>query len=90
MVQLIVRGGSIIDGTGKPASKSDLVIDAGKVELVGDASEVQAVKTVDATGKINVRFKDDLVIALTMGFFWANEFYKGKTSISKKVVMQIP
>jgi len=52
LVQLIVRGGSIIDGTGKPASKSDLVIDAGKVELVGDASEVQAVKTVDATGKI--------------------------------------
>ena len=50
MVQLVVRGGSIIDGTGRPAFEADLVVDDGKVMLLGDASGVDAAKTLDAIG----------------------------------------
>ena len=52
LVQLVVRGGSIIDGTGKPAFEADLVVDAGRVMLVGDASGVQGARTLDATGRV--------------------------------------
>ena len=52
MVDLVVRGGHLIDGTGRPQFKADLVIDDGKIEYAGDASSVEATRTVDAQGKV--------------------------------------
>jgi N-acyl-D-amino-acid deacylase len=51
LADLIVRGGSLIDGAGAPARDADLVVDDGKITLVGDAANVEAARTVDAHGK---------------------------------------
>src|SRR5687767_4609615 len=51
MHDLIVRGGTVVDGTGAPAAPADVAIDDGKVTEVGridgDAREV-----IDATGQL--------------------------------------
>ena len=51
MPDLVVRNGSLIDGTGAPARDADLVVDGGKVALVGDASGIDAMRTIDASGR---------------------------------------
>ena len=52
MVDLLVRGGSVIDGTGKPPFEADLVINGGKIRYIGDASGIEGSATLDARGKI--------------------------------------
>jgi N-acyl-D-amino-acid deacylase len=36
MHDLIIRGGTVIDGTGAPARQSDVAIDGGTIVAVGD------------------------------------------------------
>lgn len=50
MVEMIIRNGQVIDGTGAPAFKGDVVIDGGRIELVGDASGIEADDERDAGG----------------------------------------
>jgi N-acyl-D-aspartate/D-glutamate deacylase len=49
---LIISGGSIIDGTGAQAIKADVAIDGDRITRVGDLSGAEAAKTIDATGKV--------------------------------------
>src|SRR5689334_13148127 len=49
MLDLIIRGASVIDGTGKPAFQADVGVSAGRITVVGKPSE-SAKKTVDAGG----------------------------------------
>ncbi len=49
---LIISGGTLIDGTGADAVKADLAIKNGKIERIGDLSQDSAAETIDATGKI--------------------------------------
>ncbi len=49
MLDLIIRGASVIDGTGKPAFQADVGVSAGRITVVGKTSE-SAKKTVDAGG----------------------------------------
>ncbi len=49
---LIISGGTLIDGTGADAVKADLAIKNGKIERIGDLSRDSAAETIDATGKI--------------------------------------
>ena len=51
MADLVVRNGSLIDGTGAPARDADLVVDGGRIALVGDASVIEGARTIDAGGK---------------------------------------
>ena len=51
MADLVVRGGSLIDGDGAPARPADLVVDRGRIVHVGDASTIEGARTIDATGK---------------------------------------
>ena len=51
MVDLVIRNGDVIDGTGTPAVKCDVAVANGKIELVGDASGMQADREWDAEGK---------------------------------------
>ena len=51
MADLVVRNGSLIDGTGAPARDADLVVEGGKIVHVGDASTIEGARTIDATGK---------------------------------------
>ena len=49
---LIISGGTLIDGTGADAVKADLAIKNGKIERIGDLSQDSAAETIDAKGKI--------------------------------------
>lgn len=63
---LIIRNGSLIDGTGQPSQMGDLAINADTIAAIGDLSGSKAKKEIDASG---------LVVA--PGFInmlsWANE-----------------
>ena len=47
---LIIRNGTVIDGTGAPPRRADLAVDGGRIAEIGDLSRVRAVRTIDATG----------------------------------------
>lgn len=49
---LIIRGGSVIDGTGTAATDTDLAVDDGRISRIGDLADAEASTTIDATGKL--------------------------------------
>ncbi|MGE0884545.1 MAG: prolyl oligopeptidase family serine peptidase [Blastocatellales bacterium] len=53
-VDTLIRGGSVIDGTGSPAIKADVGITGDRLTFVGDAAtaNVQADRVIDAAGLI--------------------------------------
>ena len=51
MLDLIIRGGSLVDGSGGPATRGDLGIRDGRIVAVGEVTE-DARETIDASGKI--------------------------------------
>jgi N-acyl-D-amino-acid deacylase len=53
-VDLLVRGGTLIDGTGSPRRRADVGIRADRIVFVGDAgaNRVTGSRTIDATGLI--------------------------------------
>src|SRR6266542_4067633 len=68
MHDLIVRGGTVVDGTGAPATVTDVAIDDGKVTKVG-AVDGEAREVVDATGKL-----------VTPGFVDVHTHYDGQVT----------
>src|SRR5919106_626612 len=68
MHDLIVRGGTVVDGTGAPAVAADVAVDGGRITQVGrvdgDAAEV-----IDATGKL-----------VTPGFVDVHTHYDGQVT----------
>lgn len=49
---MIISGGTLVDGTGAEPRKADVAVDDGMISRVGDLSEVEAERTIDATGKL--------------------------------------
>ena len=49
---LLIRGGTVIDGSGSPGFRADVAIQDGKVVMVGNLSEATAKRVIDATGLI--------------------------------------
>ncbi|MGV3540331.1 MAG: N-acyl-D-amino acid deacylase, partial [Rufibacter sp.] len=51
---LLIKGGHLIDGTGKEAFKADILVRADSIAFIGevDPTLVQVQKTIDATGKV--------------------------------------
>lgn len=50
--ETIIRGGELIDGSGAPARRADVAIDAGRITRIGDLSGANAGRTIDAAGKL--------------------------------------
>jgi N-acyl-D-amino-acid deacylase len=50
MAELLIRGGTIVDGTGAPSFVGDIAIDNGKIVAVGASLEIVGQEEVDATG----------------------------------------
>lgn len=53
-VDLLIRGGSVVDGTGSAARRADIGIKGDRITFVGNAAtaRVTAAKTIDATGLV--------------------------------------
>src|SRR5580704_13999243 len=51
MLDVIIRGGEVVDGTGSPRRKADVGIKGDRVVRIGEIAE-DAVTVVDATGKV--------------------------------------
>ena len=49
---ILITGGTIIDGTGRPPYKQDIVIRGDRIEIIGGVSKAGAIHQIDATGKI--------------------------------------
>ncbi len=49
---MIITGGTVIDGTGAAGVRADVAIDDGRITRVGDLTGTTAAKTLDATGKL--------------------------------------
>jgi len=53
-VDVLIRGGNVVDGTGSPGRRADVGVRGDRIAFVGDASasRVTATKTIDATGLV--------------------------------------
>ena len=51
MFDTILRGGTVIDGTGHPAFPADVGITGGTIAAVGDLSAAAAGRTMDVAGR---------------------------------------
>lgn len=49
---LIITGGSVIDGSGAEPIKADVAVDGDRITRIGDLSNLGAARIIDATGKI--------------------------------------
>ncbi len=49
---LVIRGGTVIDGTGAPRTRADVGVRGDRVATVGDLGDAQATRVIDATGLI--------------------------------------
>ena len=69
MFDLIIRGGTIIDGTGVAARVADIAITQGRIVQVADTIVGEATEEIDATGKL-----------VTPGFIDIHTHYDGQIS----------
>jgi len=51
MFDLLIRNGTVIDGTGKPGFAADVGVEGDTITLVGRAEDASAAKEIDASGK---------------------------------------
>ena len=47
---VVIRGGTLVDGTGAPARAADVAISAGRIVAVGEG--LSGARTLDASGRI--------------------------------------
>src|SRR4051812_47081774 len=50
-LDLVVRGGLVVDGTGAPARRADIAVRDGRIVEIGDVSD-NATRTIDANGLV--------------------------------------
>ena len=52
MYDLLITGGTVVDGSGVPGFQADVAVANGRIVAVGDLDGAEAVETVDATNRI--------------------------------------
>jgi N-acyl-D-amino-acid deacylase len=83
---VVIRGGTVYDGSGKPGVRMDIGIRGDKIAGVGDLAKAKAKTTIDASG-----------LAVTPGFInmlsWSNESLladgRGQSEVRQGVTTQI-
>ncbi len=66
---LLIRGGTLVDGTGAPAQRGDVAIRAGKIAALGDVRGTAA-RTVDADGAVVAPGFIDIHTHYDVQVFW--------------------
>lgn len=51
-MELIIRNGTVVDGTGAPAFRADVGLERGRIAAIGDLAEVSADRELDAAGQV--------------------------------------
>ena len=84
MHDLVIRGGTVIDGTGLPRRRADVAVDGGKISKIGRVVESGATE-IDATGRIVAPGIVDIHThydpQLTFEPFATSSCYHGVTSV---------
>ena len=52
MFDLIIKDGTLVDGTGNPAVKADVAIIGDRIAKIGNVNGAESIRTIDASGKI--------------------------------------
>ena len=85
MFDTLIRGGTVIDGTGRPAFAADVAVSGGRIAAIGDLSAASAAHVIDAAGRtvtpgfIDIHRHADA--ALFRPGFGAAELCQGLTTI---------
>jgi len=69
MHDLVIRGGTVVDGTGTAARTADIAVDGGRISSVGTCGDESATRTVDADG-----------LLVTPGFVDIHTHYDGQAT----------
>ena len=84
MLDVLIKGGKIVDGTGAPARQADLGIRDGRIAVIGEVTE-EARETIDASGKIVAPGFVDVHTHYDAQAFWDGTLspspYHGVTSV---------
>jgi len=52
MFDLVLRGGTVVDGTGAPGAPADVAIEGDRIAAVGDPSAADSAATLDVSGRV--------------------------------------
>ncbi|MFG2018117.1 N-acyl-D-amino-acid deacylase family protein [Actinomadura geliboluensis] len=52
MTELLITGGTLVDGTGAAPRRADVAVEGGRVEAIGDLAGRPAARTIDASGQV--------------------------------------
>ncbi|MFI6585260.1 amidohydrolase family protein [Embleya sp. NPDC050493] len=85
-VDLVVRAGSLVDGSGSPAFDGDLAIDAGRVVAVGDVGDLRGRDEIDARGCVVC---PGFVNVLSHAYFTLQQDPRGLSDLHQGVTTQI-
>ena len=81
---LVIRNGSVVDGTGEPARRADVAVDGDRIVAVGDVSS-RAKREIDAEGKTVTPGFVDIHTHLDAQIAWdpiaSSSCYHGVTSV---------
>src|SRR5271170_5984830 len=69
MLDVVIRGGEVVDGTGAPRRQADVGISEGRIVAVGQIED-EAERTIDATGRIAAPGFLDVHTHLDVQPFW--------------------